>query len=70
MQYNPDAACGTKAVYIRNQPTASLYTYTPYTPNAAAPANLGGTGNACSWAGTSPPRFTSARQTLAHPALP
>jgi putative cell wall-binding protein len=48
IQYNPNVGCGTKAVYIRNQPTASLYTYTPYTPNAAALANLGGTGDACS----------------------
>jgi len=48
IRYHPNAACGTKTVFIRNQPTASLYTYTPYTPNAAALANLGGTGDACS----------------------
>ncbi len=46
--YNPDPSCGTRSVYIRNQPTASLYTYTPYTPNAAALANLGGYGDGCS----------------------
>ncbi|MEQ1734871.1 MAG: cell wall-binding repeat-containing protein [Rhodoglobus sp.] len=48
VQYHPNAACGTSAVYIRNQPTGSLYTYTPYTPNAAALANLGADGDACS----------------------
>ncbi len=48
IQYNPDIACGTQAVYIRNQPTASLYTYTPYVPNAAALANLNGIGDSCS----------------------
>lgn len=48
IQYHPNAACGTQSVYIRNQPTGSLYTYTPYTPNAAALANLGATGDACS----------------------
>lgn len=48
IRYNPNPACGTKTVFIRNQPTASLYTYTPYTPNAAALANLGRTGDSCS----------------------
>ncbi len=46
--YNPNSGCGSKSVFIRNQPTASLYTYTPYTPNAAALANLGTTGDGCS----------------------
>ncbi len=46
--YHPNAACGSKPVFIRNQATASLYIYTPYTPNAAALANLGGSGDACS----------------------
>src|SRR3990167_6912449 len=46
--YNPNASCGTKAVYIQNHATAALYNYTPYTPNGAALNNLGGTGNACS----------------------
>lgn len=36
IQYNPDPACGTKDVYIYNNATASLYIYTPYTPNDAA----------------------------------
>ena len=46
--YHPNAACGTKSVYIENQATANLYLYTPYTPNAAA-LNAGyGTGDSCS----------------------
>lgn len=48
IQYHPNTACGTKAVTIRNQATAGLYNYTPYTPNPAALANLYGTGDACS----------------------
>ncbi|MCU1527632.1 MAG: hypothetical protein JWP75_1395 [Frondihabitans sp.] len=36
IQYSPDTSCGSKTVYIENQATASLYNYTPYTPNAAA----------------------------------
>ena len=46
--YNPNASCGSKAVAIRNQATAALYYYTPYTPNAAALASLNGTGDSCS----------------------
>ena len=46
--YHPDSACGTKSVYIQNAATAALYIYTPYTPNAAALANLYGTGDGCS----------------------
>jgi len=46
--YNPNAACGSKPVYIQNQATANLYIYTPYTPNAAALNNLYGTGDGCS----------------------
>ncbi|MBT2503090.1 hypothetical protein [Curtobacterium sp. ISL-83] len=46
--YNPNSACGRKTVYIQNQATASLYIYTPYTPNAAAMANLYGSGDSCS----------------------
>ncbi|WP_020075423.1 hypothetical protein [Cryocola sp. 340MFSha3.1] len=48
IQYSPNAACGTKAVQIQNAATAALYYYTPYTPNAAALANLYGTGDGCS----------------------
>jgi hypothetical protein len=36
IQYNPNPSCGTKDVYIENYATASLYIYTPYTPNDAA----------------------------------
>jgi hypothetical protein len=46
--YHPNAACGAGDVYIRNQATAGLYTYTPYQPNAAALANLYGVGDSCS----------------------
>ena len=46
--YHPNAACGRRAVYITNQATAGLYNYTPYTPNAAALANMYGTGDGCS----------------------
>ncbi|WP_150306933.1 hypothetical protein [Planctomonas psychrotolerans] len=48
VQYNVPVSCGTKPVYIRNQATANLYYYTPYTPNQAALNNLYGTGNGCS----------------------
>ncbi|TDQ02858.1 MULTISPECIES: hypothetical protein [unclassified Leifsonia] len=48
IQYNPNAACGTKPVQIQNAATAALYYYTPYTPNAAALANMYGTGDGCS----------------------
>ncbi len=37
-----------RAVLMRNQATAALYYYTPYPPNAAALANLCGTGDGCS----------------------
>ena len=40
--------CGSRTVTITNAATAGLYNYTPYTPNAAALANLSGTGDACS----------------------
>ena len=46
--YNPEVACGRKNVYIQNDATRALYIYTPYTPNAAALANLYGTGDGCS----------------------
>ena len=48
IQLNPNANCGTQAVYIENQATAGLYDYTPYVPNAAALSNLYGTGDSCS----------------------
>lgn len=48
VRFHPDAACGSSAVTIVNQATASLYNYTPYQPNAAALAAGTGTGDACS----------------------
>lgn len=48
VRWHPNAACGTSPVFIRNNATAGLYNYTPYQPNAAALANLYGTGDACS----------------------
>jgi len=45
---NPNSACGRKTVFIQNAATAALYNYTPYVPNAAALANLGGVGDSCS----------------------
>jgi hypothetical protein len=45
--YSPNAACGTKRVYIENQATAVLYKYTPYTPNQSALDNLYGSGDSC-----------------------
>ncbi|MFC9559100.1 LGFP repeat-containing protein [Agromyces sp. NPDC056965] len=48
IRYHPNAGCGSRSVLVRNRATAALYYYTPYTPNAAALANLGGLGDACS----------------------
>lgn len=48
VRYHPNASCGSSAVYIQNQATASLYNYTPYQPNAAALAAGYGTGDSCS----------------------
>ena len=48
IRFSPNAACGSSTVYIQNQATAGLYNYTPYQPNAAALANLYGTGDGCS----------------------
>lgn len=48
IQYNPNAICGASDVFIQNQATAGLYNYTPYQPNTAALANLGGSGDSCS----------------------
>ncbi len=46
--YNPNPACGSSVVLIRNNATAGLYNYTPYQPNAAALRNLYGIGDECS----------------------
>jgi hypothetical protein len=48
IRYSPDATCGHANVYVRNAATAGLYTYTPYTPNAA---ELQGKPNSCSSSG-------------------
>jgi hypothetical protein len=46
--YSPNTACGSGPVFIEDKATAGLYDYTPYQPNAAALANLSGTGDGCS----------------------
>lgn len=46
--YSPNANCGGTTLLIQNDATAALYNYTPYQPNAAALANLYGSGDACS----------------------
>ncbi len=46
--WNPNSACGSSVVNVQNYATAALYSYTPYQPNAAALANLNGTGDGCS----------------------
>jgi len=46
--WNPNGACGASTFTIANRATAALYNYTPYRPNAAALANLYGTGDGCS----------------------
>ncbi|MFE6963807.1 cell wall-binding repeat-containing protein [Agromyces sp. NPDC057679] len=48
IQYNPATSCGSSLVTVKNAATAALYYYTPYQPNAAALANLYGTGDGCS----------------------
>jgi hypothetical protein len=48
ISYSPSAGCGHANVYVRSQATAGLYTYTPYTPNAAAIQAGTGAGNGCS----------------------
>jgi hypothetical protein len=48
IQYSPNSACGGTNITVRNYATAALYSYTPYQPNAAALANLSGTGDGCS----------------------
>jgi LysM repeat protein len=48
VRFHPNASCGTTPVLIRNQATAGLHYYTPYTPNQIAITNLSSTGDACS----------------------
>ena len=47
--YNPNTSCGRRTVTIKNDATAALYNYTPYTPNAGALANLYGTADCGSY---------------------
>ena len=51
--HETQSACGSKTVYVSNIATHALYVYTPYTPNAAALANLSGRGDSCSAYGNS-----------------
>ena len=46
--YNPTTSCGKKSFLLKNQATANLYYYTPYTPNAIALKNLYSSGDSCS----------------------
>ena len=48
VRLHPNAACGTRPVVIKNQATAGLYYYTPYTPNDIALVNLATVGDSCS----------------------
>jgi cell wall-associated NlpC family hydrolase len=43
-----ESGCGSSPVLVKNRATATLYTYTPYQPNAAALASYPGTGDNCS----------------------
>ena len=45
---DPKNACGSLAVTVENLATTALYTYTPYTPNAASLAHPFSTGDKCS----------------------
>jgi hypothetical protein len=48
IQWHPKSSCGGSMVYIKNNATASLYSYTPYQPDAAS-LNAGyGSGGDCS----------------------
>lgn len=46
--WHPNSGCGYSYVNVQNYATAALYNYTPYQPNQAALANLGGLGDSCS----------------------
>ena len=48
VRLHPNAACGTTPVTIKNQATAGLYYYTPYTPNSPAMVNISTSGDGCS----------------------
>ncbi|QWW20263.1 cell wall-binding repeat-containing protein [Schaalia sp. 19OD2882] len=83
IQYKYGTSCGSKRVTIRSAGTAALYNYTPYTPNAAALAAGGGTGDSCSsygnrnffrfhslWFGRPNTALAPATQTPSAPATP
>lgn len=46
--FHPNESCRSAPVLVQNAATAALYYYTPYQPNAAALANMNGTGDHCS----------------------
>jgi LysM repeat protein len=48
VRLHPNAACGTQPVVMKNQATAGLHYYTPYTPNSIAVVNMTGVGDGCS----------------------
>jgi LysM repeat protein len=48
VRLHPNAACGTTPVVMKNQATAGLHYYTPYTPNQSAVVNMTGVGDGCS----------------------
>ena len=48
VRLHPNAACGTRPVTMKNQATAGLHYYTPYTPNDSALVNLATVGDSCS----------------------
>lgn len=48
IQYHPKTSCGRATVNVKNVATGSLYTYTPYVPNAAALKAVSGEGDSCS----------------------
>jgi LysM repeat protein len=48
VRFHPNASCGAVPVRMKNQATAGLYYYTPYTPNVPAMTNVTGTGDSCS----------------------
>lgn len=47
MLYNPEDTCGSATFFLANVATASLYTYTPYTPNKSALDAVNGEGDLC-----------------------
>jgi hypothetical protein len=46
--FHPNSLCGRTPVTVKNQATAGLYYYTPYTPNGPSLQSFSGTGDACS----------------------